>query len=92
MNDKNMPGSQMIGGRTYRNVPTTNNTEPQRPAYPAIRKPGTGPIITTADVEPKKSTEDILREVDMAYAAKSVEKVNADFEADAKVKEKKGKK
>ncbi len=51
---KSFPGSHMVDGRTYRNVPTTNNTEPQRPAYPAERKPAAGPVITTADVEPKK--------------------------------------
>ena len=87
-------GSHMVDGRTYRNaanVPlTTNNIEPQRPNYPAVRKPAAGPLITTENVDPKKTTGDILREDDMAYAAKSAEKIDADFKAD--VKEKKGKK
>ena len=34
-----------------KNVPTTNNVEPQRPAYPAERKPAKGPLITTGNIE-----------------------------------------
>jgi hypothetical protein len=34
-------------------APTTNNTEPVKPEYPAVRTPAKGPIITTEDIEPK---------------------------------------
>lgn len=32
-------------------VPTTNNTEPQRPSYPENRKPAKGPLISTANID-----------------------------------------
>ena len=61
-NDLIEQGSHMVGGRTFRNVPTTNNTEPQRPAYPAIRKPATGPLLTTSNVEAKRDVENMSKD------------------------------
>jgi len=34
-----------------RKVPTTNNTEPKRPAYPEKRRPAKGPLITTSNID-----------------------------------------
>jgi len=48
-----------------RNVPTTNSVEPQRPAYPAVRKAAKGPLLTTSNVGAKRQTPAITGEKDV---------------------------
>lgn len=43
-------------------APTTSNTQPMRPEYPAVRKPAKGPLLTTSNVvverQPRVASEE----------------------------------